>query len=151
MGKYLSKLEGIIIQLGVLVFWFLFWLLNVIDKFIGDRTFLWAGKDRLNQFIEYFSSVGIENPITAQGFLIFITIAEILALILIAISLWYFLKRNPQKTHDFFFWGTFIGLAIFSFFSIGDQIFGDRHELLEHTTYWMALIISWGAYTYFQK
>ena len=46
---------------------------------------------------------------------------------------------------------SFAGLVIFSFFAIGDQIFGDRVELQEHTTFWMALIISWGAYIYFPK
>ena len=40
------------------------------------------------------------------------------------------------------------GCVIFSFFAIGDQVFGDRGELLEHTIYWMALIVSWGAYKF---
>lgn len=146
-----SKVEGKIIRIGIVVFWDLFWFFNIIDKFISSPTFLWVGKDLLTQFTNYFSSIGIENPNVAFGFLAFVTIAEIAAFILVTIALWYLVYDNEQKARLFFFFGTFVGLAIFSFFSIGDQIFGERHELLEHTTYWIALIISWGAYIYFPK
>jgi len=147
----ITRLESKVIQFGIIIFWFLFWLFNVIDKFIGDSTFFWVGKDRLAQFIKYFSSIGIENPSVAFAFLVFVSIAEIIALVLVAGALWQLTRGNEQKTHQFFFWGIFFGLVIFSFFAIGDQIFGDRHELLEHTTYWVALIVSWGAYKYFPK
>lgn len=146
-----TNLEGKVIRFGVISFWALFWLFNVIDKFIGSSTFLWVGKDRYTQFVKYFSSIGIEKPIVISSFLIFVAILEIIALVLITTAFWHFVRRNEQRSHRFFFWGTFVGLFIFSFFAIGDQIFGDRAELLEHTTYWMALIISWGAYIYFPK
>ena len=147
----MNNIESKVIRFGVVSFWALFWLFNVIDKFIGGSTFLWVGKDRYAQFVKYFSSIGIENPIVASSFLIFVTITQIIAFILIATALLYLIGKNERKAHSFFFWGTFVGLFIFSFFAIGDQIFGDRPELLEHTTYWVALIISWGAYIYFPK
>lgn len=143
--------EGRIIRLGVVFFWTVFWLLNVIDKLISKSTFLWVGKDRLTQFIKYFASIGIENENVALAFLVFVTLAQITALYFLASSLWYSVKKREQKAYDFFFWGTLMGLAIFSFFSIGDQIFGDRAELLEHTLFWIAIIISWGAYKYFPQ
>lgn len=146
-----NPLEYRIIQFGTVIFWFLFWLLNVIDKFIGGATFLWVGQDRFAQFTEYFSSIGIDNPKVALSFLIFVTIAEIAAFILVAIALGHLVVKDDEKARIFFFWGTFIGLAIFSFFTIGDQIFGEGDELLEHTIYWVALIVSWGAYAYFPK
>ena len=146
-----NDLESKVIRFGVVSFWALFWLFNVIDKFIGSSTFLWVGKDRLAQFVKYFSSIGIDNPTVATSFLIFVTIIQIVALIFVVTALWYLIRKNEQKAHSFFFWGTFVGLFIFSFFAIGDQIFGDRMELWEHTTFWMALIISWGAYVYFPK
>tara|TARA_Y100000310_G_C20519266_1_gene732822 strand:- start:113 stop:580 length:468 start_codon:yes stop_codon:yes gene_type:complete len=146
-----SNTEGKVIRFGIVIFWTLFWLFNVIDKFIGSSTFLWVGRDRLPQFVKYFSSIGIENQSVAFGFLTFITIAEVIAFILLVIALWHLVLKNNQKARTFFFWGTFTGLAIFSLFSIGDQIFGDRHELLEHTIYWVALIVSWWAYAYFPK
>lgn len=146
-----AKIEDRVIQFGIVVFWALFWLFNVIDKFIGEPIFLWVGKNRFVQFENYFSSIGIESSIAVSGFLIFVTIAEIIALVLVGAALWHLIRKNEQKAHSFFFWGTFAGLAIFSFFAIGDQIFGDRVELWEHATFWMALIVSWGAYVYFPK
>lgn len=143
--------EGKLIRIGTVVFWALFWFLNVIDKFINKPTFLFAGKDRITQFQNYFSSIGLEDPNIALGFLIFVTIAEIVAFLLVAAALFSLVTNNDKKAHIFFFWGTFVGLAIFSFFAIGDQIFGDRSELLEHTTFWVALIVSWGAYKYFPR
>ena len=145
-----KKIEWIF-RFSIIVFWTLFWFFNVVDKFIGSSTFLWVGKNRLSQFIEYFSSIGIENQNVAFGFLAFVTIAEIVTLTLLVVALWYLIRMNNRKAYIFFFWGTLAGLAIFSFFTIGDQIFGDRRELLEHTTYWIAIIISWGAYVYFPK
>ncbi|MEK7510523.1 MAG: hypothetical protein AAB567_03165 [Patescibacteria group bacterium] len=147
----MTNIESYTVRFGVVIFWTLFWLFNVIDKFIGGSIFLWVGKDRLAQFVKYFSSIGIENQSVAFWFLTFVTIAEMIALVLLIIALWYLIRADSKKAYTFFFWGTFAGLAIFSFFAIGDQIFGDRHELLEHTTYWVSLIISWGAYVYFPK
>ena len=138
--------EGIIIRLGILVFWTLFWLLNVIDKFIGDPIFLWVGKNRFAQFVKYFSTIGIENLYVSYGFLAFVTAAEIAAFILFVIALWNLIRKNDRRAHAFFVGGTVTGLAIFSFFAIGDQIFGDRFELMEHTIFWVAIIVSWGAY-----
>ena len=146
-----KNLEIKVIQIGILAYWFLFWLLNVVDKFIGKSTFLWVGKDRFSQLVNYFASIGIENETIPYITLVFSTILEIIALLLLTFALFKYLSGHYQKARDIFFWGTFVGLAIFSFFSIGDQVFGDRVELLEHTTYWIALIISWGAYVYFPK
>lgn len=143
--------KGTVIRLGVVSFWMLFWLFNVIDKFITNAGFLWVGKNRLAQFTEYFSSIGIENSNVALGFLSFVAVAEFIAFILMAMSVWYLIARNEKKSDSAFFWGSFMGLTIFSLFTIGDQVFGERHELLEHTTYWMAIIISWGAYAYYPK
>jgi hypothetical protein len=145
------KTEGRIIRFGIILFWTLFWLLNVFDKFITKPTILWVGKDRLAQFIDYFASIGINNPIVASTILQLVILAEVIAFICLFIALIQFILKNHDKAQTFFFWGTLTGLIIFSFFSIGDQFFGDRHELLEHTTYWLALIISWGAYVYFPK
>ena len=151
MHKSVLKYEGHIIQLGTMVFWFLFWFLNVVDKFIFEPVFLWVGKNRLEQFAGYFDSIGVTNPVVARGFLAAVTTLEILAMVAIAIAIVFFAKGNKDKSHFYFFWGTFMGLVVFSFFTIGDQIFGDRFELLEHTLYWVALVVSWGAYVYFPR
>ncbi len=144
-------LRGHVIQLGILVFWTFFWLFNVIDKFIGGPGFLFVGRDRFAQIVKFFSSLGIENPNYALGSLIFATLLEVAALVLVGVALFHLLKGNNHRARTLYFWGTFAGLALFSFFAIGDQIFGDRFELLEHTLFWIAIIASWGAYVYFPK
>ncbi|MDA1060832.1 MAG: hypothetical protein O3B47_03495 [bacterium] len=143
--------EARIIQVGIVLYWVFFWFLNVVDKFIGEATFLWVGKDRLGQLVKYFSSIGIENDFIALNVLRLTTFLEILAFFFVLLALIYQLIGNKKRAYNLFFLGTLFGLIIFSFFSIGDQVFGDRAELLEHTTYWIALIISWGAYIYFPK
>ena len=140
-----------IIRLGTVFFWFQFWFLSVIDKLIFNPTFLWAGENFMKEFTELFQSIGIDNAIVADGFYWFVVLAEIVALVLISLALWNHLINHEQKAHHFFFLATFMGLAIFSFFTIGDHIFGEGSDLLEHTMYWMSLIISWGAYTYFPQ
>lgn len=141
-------LEGRLLRFAIVGFWLLFWLLNVIDKFISKPMFLWAGKDRMAQLVEYFSSIGIENINIALVFLVLISIAEITALFFVALSLWSLLRKNKKGARIWFFWGTLTGLAIFTFFAVGDQVFGEREELLEHTIFWVALFISWRAYTH---
>lgn len=142
-----TKQENRLIHLAIISFWWLFWLLNVVDKVIPGKTFLWVGKDRMAQFTNYFSSVGIENTLIVALFLIFSTIIEALALYFLTVSLIGFISKNREKTHRFLFLGILTSLFLFTFFSVGDQIFGDRVELLEHSTFWIALIISWYVYT----
>ncbi len=142
--------EGII-TFGIAAYWFLFWLLNVADKLIGQETFLFAGKDRLAQFADYFSSIGLEASAYAYTSLSIITGLEILALIFAALAVFSLVFQKKKEAETYFFYTCLVGLTVFSFFSIGDQIFGDRFELLEHTIYWTSIIISWAAYKYFPK
>lgn len=144
------KKEAYIIRVGVVAYWFLFWLFNTADKFLTD-TFLWLGRDRLSQFTDYFQSIGVTHLGVSFFFLALITLLEFIAFAFLALALWNILTKKGKSADDAFFWGTLTGLIIFSIFSIGDQAFGDRFELLEHTIYWISLIISWGAYTYFPK
>ena len=142
---------GQIIPWGILLFWALFWGLNVVDKFIGGSGFLWVGKDRLAQMVKFFSSIGIENTKLSLVVLLFITLIEIAALVFILGALIGKFKQEHKTAKRMYFWGTFMGLVVFSFFSIGDQIFGDRFELLEHSLYWMVIVVSWGAYNYYPR
>jgi hypothetical protein len=142
--------EAHIIQLGTILFWLLFWLFNFIDKLLHDTSF-WVGRNRLEQFQDYFASIGILDPIVSVVMLVLVSLAELLAFFLLAVSLWHFVRKRHVLAAKAFFWATTVGLCIFGFFTIGDQVFGDRFELLEHTIYWIALIVSWGAYTYYPR
>lgn len=143
--------KGKIIQLGIIGFWVLFWLLNVVDKLIGKPGFLFVGTDRFAQFFKLFSSLGIESISLPLVALAATTLIEISAFILVGAALFYLLWQNDGKARNFFFWGTFAGLALFGFFILGDQIFGDRAEVLEHSIFWALLLVSWAAYTYLPR
>jgi hypothetical protein len=151
MFRLNTQTETKVIRYAIVVFWTFYWLLNVVDKVITKSIFLWAGKDRFTQFVNYFSSIGIQSPGIALFFLVLVTLLEVLAFVFVAYALIQLFKRNENLAHVYFFWGTVAGLAIFTFFSLGDQVFGDRVELWEHTSYWVALIVSWAAYKYSSK
>ena len=139
--------ENKIICFGIIVFWWLFWLFNVIDKFIGGQTYLWAGKDRYAQLVSYFSLIGIDNTVVIFASLFMTTMLEIFALLFATFALAYCLAGNKNIAHGALFLTILTSLAIFSIFAIGDQVFGDRFELMEHTIYWIAFVLSWFLYT----
>jgi hypothetical protein len=140
-----------LMQLGILLFWTIFWFFNALDKVLNKPMFLWVGKDRVAQFEKYFSSIGIEEPSIVIGFLVLVAVAEAAAFLLLAKAFWLLIKKKEKEAARFFLYGTLMGLAIFTFFAIGDQIFGDRAELLEHSIFWIIILVSWGAYTYYPK
>lgn len=143
--------ENSILQFVIVAFWAVFWLFNVIDKIIPGSTFLWVGKDRFAQISEYFMTIGVENPMVTTISLGAVTIVEAVALAFFALSLVYFIAGNKKYAHSMFFWGAITSLVIFSGFSIADQVFGDRFELLEHSIYWVTIIASWFAYKASEK
>jgi len=142
-----KKRENKIIRGGIIIFWLSFWLFNAIDKVVLETRFLWAGENWAKFFLELFKSIGIENRVIPYFALSMIGILEFTAAIFMALALFYFFKGDKRKTKHMFFIGILISLIIFSFFAIGDQIFGERQELLEHSIYWIGLIISWFVFT----
>lgn len=145
-----ESLEKRVLQYAITLFWMFYWLLNVIDKFIADPRFLWVGKDRMLQFINYFGTIGIANPSVALIVLVFVTLLEIVAFALITLSLVNLVRKKMDTAYKLYFWGTITGMGIFTIFSIGDQVFGDRAELWEHTTFWIAILVSFAFYRYYQ-
>ena len=141
-----QKVQNHILQFGVILYWTLFWFFNSVDKIIGGTAEFWVGKDRLTQFTDYFATIGMAESWVPLFTLYVVSVAEIAATALLVIALVQFIRKEKVAADALFFWGTFIGLLIFSLFSIGDQVFGDRVELLEHSIYWIALVVSWGAY-----
>jgi hypothetical protein len=125
--------------LGYIVYgyWFLFWLLNGMDKFMhgtavsagGLPLFTWFGKDRSEQFGKYFDRLdlpveGIAPLLAACG------VIELGVAVLFAVAL--------VSVHRFEQWSgmAFAACAlVFVGFSAWDVVVGDRAELWEHGTY----------------
>ena len=136
-----------LIRYSILAYWSIFWLLNSLDKIIGGSHYLWVGKDRFAQFQKFFASAGIESPLIANLALIVAAALEIFALIFFSGALIYYFKKKKEQAHGWFFVGIILTLVTFTFFSIGDHVFGDRFELLEHTLFWFIALFSWLAFS----
>ena len=132
-----------LIRYAILVYWSLFWLFNIIDKVIGGSLFLWVGRDRFAQFQKFFASAGLESPIIADVALVIAAGLEIFAFVFFTGSLIYFTRKKSKESRSWFFIGIFFTLITFTIFSIGDHVFGDRFELLEHTLFWFLTLFSW--------
>lgn len=136
-----------LIRYILLAYWSLFWLFNSLDKVIGGSHFLWVGKDRFAQFQKYFASAGIESPHVANIALILAAALEVFAFIFFSGALIFYFKKNREQARSWFFIGIILTLVTFTIFSIGDHIFGDRFELLEHTLFWFIALFSYVAFT----
>ena len=131
---------------AILVYWSIFWLFNIIDKLIGGSLFLWVGRDRFAQFQKFFASAGLESPIIANIALVVAAGLEIFAFVFFTGALIYYFRKNRESSRSWFFLGICLTLATFTIFSIGDHIFGDRFELLEHTLFWFLTLFTWVAF-----
>lgn len=140
-----------LIRYFILIYWILFWLLNFIDKIIGGAHFLFVGKDRFAQIERFFNSLGFDNPIMANIALIITAALEIFAFVFFSGALYHCVKKNIDAIRSWFFIGIILTLTTFTFFSIGDQIFGDHFELLEHTLFWFIALLSWILFTRIDK
>ncbi len=135
-----------LVRYAILFYWSIFWLFNIIDKFIGGSLFLWVGRDRFAQFQKFFASAGLESPIIADIALIIAAALEVFAFVFFTGALFHFLKKRQDIARSWFFIGIIFTLITFTVFSIGDHIFGDRFELLEHTLFWFLTLFSWIAF-----
>jgi len=132
-----------LIKYAILSYWSIFWLFNIVDKFIGGSLFLWVGRDRFAQFQKFFASAGLESPIIADGALVIAAALEVFAFVFFTGALIHFFKKRQDTARSWFFVGIVFTLITFTVFSIGDHVFGDRFELLEHTLFWFLTLFSW--------
>ena len=141
--------EKSILRFAILVFWTCFWGLSVVDKIIPDVHFLWVGKDFYALFIKFFSSLELNDPIFATIALAGISALEVLNFVCYSMSSFTFLKGDEVSADKWFFRAIVSSISLFALFSIGDQIFGDRFQLLEHGLFWLVLLASWFVFSYF--
>ncbi|MDA8628594.1 hypothetical protein N9M15_00095 [Bacteroidia bacterium] len=140
------KANGNLIRYLILIFWALFWLFNVLDKLVGGAHYLFVGKDRFAQIQRYFDSIGLGNPLVTNFMLMFTTALESFALVCFLGALYHLQRKNIESNRAWFFLGIVVTLTTYTFFSIGDQIFGDHSELLEHALFWFIALLSWIIY-----
>ncbi len=140
--------EKNILRFSILFYWTFFWGLSVLDKIIPDVHHLWVGKDFFALFVKFFGSLGLKDPIFATIALAFISSLEGLNFVFYLLASFNFLKRNESQSQKWFFMGIFTSITLFSLFSIADQVFGDRFQLLEHGLFWLILIASWVLFKY---
>lgn len=132
-----------LIKYFILIYWILFWLLNVIDKAIGGAHFLFVGKDRFAQIQRFFDSLGLGDPNIANIALIITVGLETFALVFFCGALYHFAKKNIDATRSWFLMGIALTLITYTYFTVGDQVFGDHFELLEHGLFWFIGLLSW--------
>lgn len=132
-----------LIRYFILIYWTLFWLFNIVDKVIGGAHFLFVGKDRFAQIERFFDSIGLGEPIIANIALIITTGLETFAFVFFCGALFHFAKKNIDATRSWFFIGIALTLITYTYFSLGDQVFGDHFELLEHGLFWFIALLSW--------
>lgn len=140
--------EKKIIQYFILIYWTSFAALTVIDKIIPDVYPLWVGADFYTLFIKLFASLGLTDPIFATIALACVSSIEIIAFVCYLFSLFNLYKGNDKISEQWFYRGISFAVLLFSFFSIGDQVFGDRFTLLEHGVFWIILIVSWAIFKF---
>jgi hypothetical protein len=140
--------EKKILQYLITVHWTLFSATTVVDKIIPDVYPLWVGADFYTLFIKFFSSLGLTDPLFATVALAGISILETSGFVCFVFSLIHLYKRNDRIAEQWCYRGILFSVITFTLFSIGDQFFGDRFSLLEHTIFWIISIFSWLMYKY---
>tara|TARA_Y100000766_G_C18909590_1_gene607685 strand:- start:2637 stop:3428 length:792 start_codon:yes stop_codon:yes gene_type:complete len=140
--------ERAIIRFSILIFWTFFWGLSVVDKIIPDVHNLWVGKDFFALFVKFFGSLGLKNPIFATSALAIVSALEVINFVFYLLATINFSKKKGNIAEKWFFRAVFASMVLFSLFSIADQVFGDRFQLLEHGLFWLILIASWLLYKY---
>ena len=141
----LAKLVSI--KLLLILYWFLFWTFNGLDKFLNNTDlgfFLWRGKDRTEQFARYFDTDASNWFVDAAIYFAGAWELALGLLFLAAIAL--FLRASTAAARQRLtaaLLGLFISALTLIAFSILDVIAGDRAELLEHGTFLGIVLVSW--------
>jgi hypothetical protein len=130
-----------------LFYWFVFWLLNGLDKFmhgaavsLGSRPlFTWHGKDRLEQFTKYFDRLDLPS----EGILPLLSLCGLFELVVATL---FAITLAGTRHYETWLGAAFTACAtMFIGFSTWDVIVGDRAELLEHGTY-LGVVFVTGAF-----
>ncbi len=132
-------------------YWAMFWSMNGLDKFLNRSDvgpLFWYGKDRADQFGEYFTRLEW-SPEAIHPLLVFAGIWELaIALPLIVAMIAAFAKPASDLSRSASNWGYVLtGLTLIGF-SLFDIVAGDRAELREHGLYLALMFVCcvWSQY-----
>lgn len=131
---------------AILLFWVFFWGFSVVDKVIPDVQHLWVGKDFFALFVKFFASLGLSDPGFATVALASVSGLEAATFAMYVVAFLALMKGHTDRADLWFFRAVFSSMGLFALFSIADQVFGDRFQLLEHGLFWMVLLGSWAAF-----
>lgn len=135
--------EKVTIKYLILIYWTFFFLTGVIDKIVPDVHPYWVGADFYTLFIKLFASLEIKDPIYATMALAGVSLIEVMTFICYLFALLHLFFKNETSSDHWFYRGVSLSILLFSLFTIGDQVFGDRFTLLEHSIFWIILVVSW--------
>ena len=135
-----------LLRLSIVGFWTLFWGLSVVDKVVPDVHPFWVGKDFFALFVKFFASLGLKDPLFATVALAGVSGLEALSFVLYMIAAMHLVRQDQDRANTWFFRAVSGSMTLFALFSIADQTFGDRFQLLEHGLFWLVLLASWGMF-----
>ena len=138
----------------ICLYWFLFWLMNGMDKFLNGRDlvlFTWVGKDRTAQFGTYFNGADLPTRWISPVLHAVGMWEIVISLFFLASILFCFQKNAEQKFQHAVVLGCLGGSLTFTGFSVCDIIAGDRLELFEHGIYLSMIILSWFVIMYYRE
>ena len=135
-----------LLRLSIVGFWTLFWGLSVVDKVVPDVHPFWVGKDFFALFVKFFASLGLKDPLFATVALAGVSGLEAVSFVLYLIASVHVIRQSPDRANTWFFRAVSASMTLFVLFSIADQTFGDRFQLLEHGLFWLVLLASWGMF-----
>ena len=109
----------------ICLYWFLFWLMNGMDKFLNGRDlvlFRWFGYDRTSRFGDYFNRVDLPEE-WINAVLYAAGTWEIVLSLSFLVSGWFcFRKSDEQKRWNSLMLGLSMGAFTFIGFSVFDVI-----------------------------
>ncbi|NVK32998.1 MAG: hypothetical protein HWE23_00870 [Rhodobacteraceae bacterium] len=132
------------VSLVSLTFWFLFWFLNALDKFLAQQhmgMIRWYGNHRVEKFGMYFERLDIDSTYVVPT-LVFAGIVEFAVAALFGVAIWRLVKSGGDVLGAISS-AVAASIVIFIGFEIFDVVVGDRAELLEHSTYIGVLFLSY--------
>jgi len=135
-----------LLRLSIVGFWTLFWGLSVVDKVVPDVHPFWVGKDFFALFVKFFASLGLKDPLFPTVALAGVSGLEALSFVLYLIAAVQVVRQASDRANTWFFRAVSTSMTLFALFSIADQTFGDRFQLLEHGLFWLVLLASWGMF-----